>query len=188
MKRIISFALALIFIFSAVAVSVSAEENDEKVARMWFCSEECDITPWGHVFLYFENLTDEPIMVGRYEVPAHGDVSVGCFGEEGPRGEGVYYNLETELKHYSSLKGIYVDLDEKELAKVTKKIRKNRGWSALNNCYQFASSGWNAGPAASIPYLIFPKFARIMIFLRGAKSLPVDIDSRNVTVYKQSEL
>ena len=154
MKKIIAVLMSLVLVFSLFAFIVSAA-NEKNVARMWFCSEIHNKTNIGHIFLYFENLTDEPIMVGRYKVAPYDDVSVGCFGTEGPRGGGVYYNLEQDLTHYHSLKGVATDLTEEELNKVTNKIRNYSHWDPILNCYYFAAMGWNAGAESSIPFLPF---------------------------------
>lgn len=188
MKKIISVFLAALMLFSVLSLSVSAADNEEYVARMWFCSEISGETGIGHIFLYFENLTDEPIMVGRYEVAPYDDVSVGNFGTEGPRGGGVYYNLEQDLTQYHSLKAISEKITAEELAKVNKKITNYSHWTVIMNCYYFAAMGWNAAADNTVPFMIFPTFARIMIQLRGGKSNPFELYSKDDPVYKQSEL
>lgn len=187
MKKIIALLLALITVFSVCAVSVSAAD-DTDVARMWLCSEKSDNSGVGHIFLYFENLSGETITVGKYKVAPYGDVSVGCFGTEGPNGAGVYYNLETELDHYSKLIGISTELNSEELAEVTKKIKSFDRWDPIFNCNYFALLAWNAGTGPSIPFLIFPQLTRFFMNLRGAVSEPFDLYSRNVKVYKQSKM
>ena len=187
MKKILSLVLAVLMVLSTMVFFASASD-DQNVARMWFCSEISKKTGIGHVFLYFENLTDQPIKVGRYEVPPHDDVSVGCFGTEGPRGGGVYYNLEQDLTHYHSLKATSTDLTEAELNAVTNKIKNYSHWDPILNCYYFAAMGWNAGAESSIPFLVFPTFARLYIQMRGGISKPFDLFSQNDPVYRQNEL
>lgn len=187
MKKFVSIMLSLLMIFSLLAFNVSAAK-EENVARMWFCSEIHNKTNIGHIFLYFENLTDEPIMVGRYKVAPYDDVSVGCFGTEGPRGGGVYYNLEQDLTHYHSLKAVSTDLTEAELNKVTNKIKNYSHWDPILNCYYFAAMGWNAGAESSIPFLLFPTFARAFIQMRGGISNPFELFTQNDPVYRQNEL
>ncbi|MBQ8503863.1 MAG: hypothetical protein IJ491_06275 [Clostridia bacterium] len=186
MKRIIALLLSVIMIFSVVPFSVSAA--DENVARMWICAETNDITGIRHIFLYFENLTDETIRVGRYDLAAYDEVSVGCVGTEGPRGGGVYYNLETVLDHYSNQLALSTELDEGELEDVTDAIKNYNRWDPIFNCYYFAAKGWNAGADKSVPFLIFPGFASIFIKMKGGKSAPFDIFAEEKPVYKQNEL
>lgn len=187
MKKITALILAFVMLFAVLPLSVSAV-NDDTVARMWICSEINDNTGIGHVFVYFENLTNETITVGKCEVEPYGDVSVGNFGTEGPNGGGVYYNLETELDHYSQLIGTSTELDEGELEAVSKKIRGFDWWDPIFNCNYFALLAWNAGADSSIPFLIFPQFTRYFIRLKGGVSEPFDLFSRDVKVYKQSKL
>lgn len=187
MKKITAVFLAIMMLFTAFSFSASAV-GEVDVARMWICSEKNDNTGVGHIFLFFENLTDKTITVGKYKLEGHGDVSVGCFGTEGPNGAGVYYNLETELDHYSRLIGISTELTEKELEKVTEKIKSFDRWDPIFNCNYFALLGWNAGPGSSIPFLIFPELTRFFIRIKGGISNPVDLFSRNVRIYKQSKM
>lgn len=187
MKKFLSCLLAVLLIFTAVSFSAVAA-NDEDVARMWICAEKHNVTGIGHIFLYFENLSDKTITVGKYKVAPHGDVSVGCFGTEGPNGAGVYYNLETELDHYSQLIGISTGLNKSELEAVTKKIKSFDRWDPIFNCNYFALLAWNAGPSGGIPFLIFPQFTRFFINIRGGFSEPFDLFSRDVKVYKQSKM
>ena len=186
MKKFIAITLAVLTLFSVMVFTAAAE--DEVVARMWFCSEISKKTGIGHTFLYFENLTDHPIMVGRYEVAPYEDVSVGTFGTEGPRGGGLYYNNEQDLTHYRSLLGVSEELTAGELQSVTNKIKNYSHWDVFKNCYYFASMGWNAGADNDIPFLPIPGFARLIIQIRGAKKNFVDLFSQNDPVYKQSEL
>lgn len=187
MKKIISIVLALLTVFTMISFSVSAV-NDGNVAVMWLCSEKSDNSGIGHVFVYFENLTGKTITVGKYKVEPYGDVSVGCFGTEGPSGGGVYYNLETELDHYSGLMGISTELTESELEAVSKKITGFDWWDPIFNCNYFALRAWNAGSDSDIPFLIFPQITRFFIRIKGGISEPFDLFSRNVKVYKQSKM
>lgn len=187
MKKILSFLLAAVMLFGVASLSVSAV-NEENVARMWLCSEINDNTGIGHVFLYFENLTGETITVGKCSVAAYGDVSVGNFGTEGPDGAGVYYNLETELDHYSQLMGLSTELTADELEAVSGKISGYDWWGVLFNCNYFALLAWNAGSDSDVPFLIFPQITRFFIRLKGGIANPFDLFSRDVEVYKQSEM
>ncbi|MBQ4267834.1 MAG: hypothetical protein IJB93_06535 [Clostridia bacterium] len=187
MKKFIAITLTVLMLFSAMVFTAAAE--DEVVAKMWYCNATSKKTGIGHVFLYFKNLTDQPIKVGRYEVPPYDDVSVGCFGTEGPRGAGVYYNLEQDLTHYRAPIGVSEELTAGELQKVTDKIRNYKNhWDPFLNCYYFASKCWNAGADGDIPYLLIPGFTRLIIRIRGAESGFVDLFSQNDPVYRQNEL
>ena len=191
-KRICSLILAIVICITALPVAYAADNtkaaDDKIVANFYVYVMETDIHPIGHMWVYLENLTDKPITVGRYTVAPYDDVSVGCFGTEGPRGGGVYYNLEQDLTHYHSLKATSTDLTEAELQAVTNKIKNYSHWDPILNCYYFAAMGWNAGAESSIPFLVFPTFARLYIQMRGGISKPFDLFSQNDPVYRQNEL
>lgn len=187
MKKFTAVILAVLTIFTMISFSASAIETDT-VARMWICSEINDNTGIGHIFLYFENLTGETITVGRYPVAPYGDVSVGNFGTEGPRGGGVYYNNETALTHYSDLMGLSTELNADELEKVNKKIKDYNWWDPIFNCNYFALLGWNAGSDSDIPFLLFPQLTRYFIRMKGGIYNPYDPFVRTDPVVKQTEL
>lgn len=187
MKKLTAIILSLALLFTAISFSVSAAD-DEVVARMWLCSEVSDNSGIGHIFVYFENLTGETITVGRYSVEPYGDVSVGTFGTEGPRGGGVYYNNETYLRHYSQLMGISTELDAGELKAVNDKIKNFNWWDPIFNCNYFALRAWNAGSDSDIAFLIFPGLTRYFIRIRGGIANPYDPFVRTDPVVKQTEL
>lgn len=187
MKKILSLFLAVIMLFTTLVFSASAT-GEADVARMWLCSEVSDNSGVGHIFLYFENLTDTTITVGKYKLPAKADVSIGCFGTEGPWGAGVYYNLETELTHYSQLMGISTDLTADELNSVNSKITSFDRWDPIFNCNYFALRAWNAGAESDVPFLIFPGLTRFFIRMKGGVYDPYDPFSRDSEVYKQSKM
>lgn len=187
MKKVLAVLLAVIMLFSVLPLSSTAANDDEVVARMWICAEKSKNTGIWHVFLYFENLTDQPLKVGRYNTPAYDSVSVGCFGTEGPRGGGVYYNLESDLTHYGSLFGLSTELDRDELEAVNKKIKNHNYWDPIFNCYYFAARGWNAAADKKITYLIFPGIAKNLIRSKGGVSHPFNLFV-DKPVYKQNEL
>lgn len=187
MKKFLSVMLAVMMLFTVVSFSASAASETE-VARMWLCSEVSDNSGVGHIFLYFENLSDNTITVGKYKLSAGDDVSIGCFGTEGPWGAGVYYNLETELDHYSQLMGLSTELTNEELKAVNQKITSFDRWDPIFNCNYFALRAWNAGSDSDIPFLIFPGLTRFFIRMKGGIYDPYDPYSRDSQVYKQSKM
>ncbi len=188
MKKITAVFLAIVMLFSAFSFCVTAADENGNVARMWICAEKHKDTGINHVFLYFENLTDETIKVGKYSLGAYDTVSVGCFGTEGPRGAGIYYNNESALTHYNSLVGLSTELDEGELRDVTNKLNGTPNWwDPIFNCYYVAARVWNAGGGKSVPFLIFPGFARYFIGIKGGGSMNIDLFVEK-PIYKQTEL
>ncbi len=187
MKKITALILALVMIFAVVPFTASAAD-DENIATMWICAEQHNKTSIWHIFLYFKNNTDETIKVGKYDLAPYDTVSVGCFGTEGPRGSGVYYNLESDLTHYSHLVGLSTELNESELSAVSKKMRSfGNWWDPIFNCYYFASVVWNQGGGRSVPFLIFPGFGRFFILNKGGGSMNVDLFA-DKPVYRYNEL
>lgn len=186
MKKFLSVLLAMLMLFTTLAFGVSAEDGN--VARMWICSETSTNSGIGHIFLYFENLTDKTITVGKYKLAPYGNVSVGCFGTEGTEGAGVYYNLETYLDHYDKLLGLSTELTASELEATNKKMNSFDRWDPVFNCNYFALLGWNAGSDSDIPFLIFPGITRLFIRLKGGIANPYDPYVRTDPIVKQSKL
>lgn len=187
MKKTVSVLLAVLMLFTVISFSASAA-NDSEVARMWLCSEINSETGIGHIFLYFENLTDKTLTVGKYELSPYADVSVGNFGTEGIDGFGVYYNLESLLDQYYQLIGVSTELTEAELKSVSDKLKSYDRWDPIFNCNYFALRAWNAGSDSDIPFLIFPQFTRFFIKMRGGIAEPYDPFVRTAPILKQSDL
>lgn len=190
MKKIISLLLALIMLMGVVALPASAANDEKIVARMWLCSKINTKDPVDHFFLYFENLSDKPIKVGRFTVPVGGTVSVGSFGSTGPKGGfSVYYNLETERDYYVDMLAISTRLTQSELDAVNKKIVNYSWWDPIFNCIFFAVRAWNAGADKQLPIIIFPSLMRRILKNNGAQYEPFDLYKNNPNpVYKQTEL
>ena len=74
MKKILCFLLALVMCFSMVTPAFAAgstSASNKIVANYYIFVMETDIHPIGHMWVYLENLTDKPMKVGYYTVPAH---------------------------------------------------------------------------------------------------------------------
>lgn len=190
MKKFICILITLIIAFVPLAMSVSGANNEVNVARMWLCSEINTKGSIDHFFLYFENLSDQPIKVGRYTVPVGRTVSVGSFGSTGPDGGfGVYYNLETERDYYVDMLAISTLLTKSELNSVNKKIANYNWWDPVFNCIYFSVRAWNAGAEKKLPIIIFPSLMRKIIKNNGATYEPFDLYKNNPNpVYKQTQL
>ncbi|MBQ7296247.1 MAG: hypothetical protein IJW86_08690 [Clostridia bacterium] len=190
MKKIIALLLVGLMLCSFAALPASAANDEKIVARMWLCSKINTKDPVDHFFLYFENLSDKPIKVGRFTVPVGGTVSVGSFGSTGPDGGfGVYYNLETERDYYVDMLAIATRLTQSELDAVNKKIVDYNWWDPIFNCIFFAVRAWNAGVDEDLPIIIFPSLMRRIIKNHGAQYEPFDLYKNNPNpVYKQNQL
>lgn len=168
-KRIVAVLLtAVMLVCSFTFLTVNAAEEEEQpvyVARMTLGYRDGAKSFEGHAFLYFENLTDEVIRVGVYNLYPGRGVSLGTFGTM-VDGEGLYYNVEAyrynllKLTDYISLTK---DLTADQLADVTEKITTSGFWSKFFNCTYFALTTWNTVPGQSMPWLIFPEICNIEI-------------------------
>lgn len=190
MKKLTALLLALLMIFGVMAMPASAASNDENIARMWLCSKINTKGSVDHFFLYFENLSNEPIKVGRFTVPVGGTVSVGSFGSTGPDGGfGVYYNLETERNYYVDTLAIATLLTQSELDSVNGKISNYNHWDPIFNCIYFAVRAWNVSGGKKLPIIIFPSIMRLILKNNGAVYEPFDLYKNNPNpVYKQNKL
>ncbi len=189
MKKIVALLMAVLMLCSFAAVPASAAGEDENIARMWLCSKINTKDPVDHFFIYFENLSDHPIKVGKFTVPVGGTVSMGSYGSTGPSGGfGVYYNVETERDYYVDMYALSTELTQSELNAVNKKITYN-WWDPIFNCVFFAVRAWNASGAKKLPVIVIPQLMRNIIRNNGATYEPFDLYKNNPNpVYKQNQL
>lgn len=192
-KRIIAVILTaamLVCSFSFVLASAADTAEEPKyVARMTMGYRDGAKMFEGHSFLYFENLTDEEIMVGVYPLPAGETVSVGSFGSmvDGP---GLYYNVEAyrytflKLTDYISISKM---LTAEDLEAVNDKIKISGMWNKFFNCTYFAITTWNTVPGQFMLWLIFPEFCNMEIksFSNHGGYFPMVMPSKE-QVYKQT--
>lgn len=127
----------------------------------------------GHAWLYIENLSDEPIQVGHYEVPVGEGVSVGLFVTRSD-GLGIYYNVEAYSVGKYNNKGVFSlskPLTRDELEKVSREIKGYLNyWGLYFNCTFFAYSIWNSVSTDFLIPLFFPIIGIIQMLFHGAKA------------------
>lgn len=178
MKKIISLfvAFVMMFTFSSVAFASEPEANAEEeiIATVSVCS--C-IYVWpisGHTWIYVENLSDEPVQVGLYEVPVGQGVSVGSFSFSVSDGWGLYYNLEAYREnrddnaenHWSITK----ELTASELKDLSSSlIEYPNYWSFVANCASFAFSIWNGASGGHFFSLLIPAISQFEIIVGGGE-------------------
>lgn len=199
MKKIISAILSVLIILSVFSMNVIALDNDAEVdntesvqepedfpeqpgddktddtiVNLYLCSHKTDTFP--HTWVYFENVSDQTVYVGPYELKAGEGVSSGSFGLSVNDGPGIYFNLETYRKTWleesSALACIKTELNEAELKKVSKFIINHNVWNfTIFNCCYYAIGCWNAGGGSFIfPSLVFPSLARLVIKMHNSIS------------------
>lgn len=148
--------------------TVTKEYQDEYVAKMYICAKR-EFSPLGHMWVYIENNSDQPIEVGAYTVPVDQGVSIGTFGLTRWDGFGIYYNIEAYSANKYGLENIVCieeNLTETKLEKVSKTVRNINFWEPIFfNCMGIAFTIWNAGATIKLIPLIFPLLGRIQMLL-----------------------
>lgn len=156
LKRIISFALIVMLVFS---VSVSAYASDiqpriDFVATMKIVSFKggglfSSFGYEGHSFLVFTNTCSSQITIGHMPVDPGDSVTIGTFGNRTEHA-GIWYNIEGCLGTSTTTYALATGLTIAELQKVNATINSNDSWSISNNCSAFAVKVWNSGPVGGV--------------------------------------
>jgi len=195
LKRVTALLLAVVIAFAASVTAFAAEETTESepvtnvgdvdtgeadvgeeiVARASLFGATYFFPIAGHNWIYVENLSDEPITVGLYEVPVGQGVSVGAFSFSVGDGWGIYYNLEAYRENKDNniddCYSITIDLNKSELEHLSDSIRNypNMWEMFIFNCTFFAFAIWNDNsPHFFIPFFL-PGVAWIEMLIMGAK-------------------
>lgn len=193
-KRMISFFLVLIIVFSAAQTAFAENETDsadETVAKIWVCSNMSIPFVIGHTYVYVRNLSDEPIKVGLYEVPAGEGVSVGCFAFSAYDGWGIYYNLEAYRENKKSKEGRIWSKSEDLTAEGLENLNDYllgyvNHWDPIFNCSYFSYSVWNAATGDSLIPSPLPIIAHLMLMLTGGEKGTLDMFYAETSqVYRQ---
>ncbi len=168
-------------------------ENAAAVANIYLCTNASGLPSLGHVWVYFENLTNHDITVGIYTCHKREGVSVGAFGVTRSDGAGVYYNIEAycgnkfpeQLKKYVTKK---TTVSQEELDDISNFIKYHNFWDpVVFNCIFFAATCWNkAGGQFNFPFKVLPIFERWGLNAMGPDETPVQMfDPGRERVYKQ---
>ena len=172
-KKILCFILAVVICFSTVSVAFAAtntKDSDEIVANYYIYVMETDIHPVGHMWVYMENLTNKPMKVGLYTIPAKKGMSVGIFARKD--GFGLYYNVEAYTQTVYGMKNQICLKDELTAEKV-KDVSDTllsipNHWDPIFNCMYYAFRLWNAGcsPKNKLIHLVWPPLGTLQIKFR----------------------
>ena len=170
-KKLLCLILAVLICFSASSMALAANDtkasNSEIVANYYIYVMETDIHPIGHMWVYLENLTDKPMKVGLYTVPANKGMSVGVFARKD--GFGIYYNVEAYTQVAYGLENQICLKDQLTADKVqdvsNALLNYNNHWDPIFNCMYFAFRIWNAGcsPSNKLVHLIWPPLGTLQI-------------------------
>ncbi len=190
-KRICALILSLVMAFSVVHTVAAAEELTTQepsteivppeeqeytiVARVSLFSAMYVFPLSSHSWIYVENLTDSPMTVGIYEVPAGQGVSVGTFSFSVNDGWGIYYNLEAFRENRNGniddCWAITLDFTRSELEKLSDSIKHypNMWEMFIFNCTFFSISIWNANTDYFLIPFFIPAIPWIEIMIMGGK-------------------
>ncbi len=194
LKKIISLILTVIIAMTA-SVSVFAAQDfsadytsaeffdeeygsyaeDEIVARASLFAAMYVFPVSGHTWIYVENLSDDPINVGLYEVPVGEGVSVGAFSFSVNDGWGIYYNLEAYRENrddnVGNCRSLTVELTQSELEKLSESIRNYPNmWDIfIFNCTFFAFAIWNHNTDYFFIPMMIPALAMLEVMIMGAE-------------------
>lgn len=156
-KRLLALIIAVIMLLGALPLSSSAASSGGAyVAKMYICTRT-KIT--GHVWLYFENLTDHEITVGCYKLPKGQGVTVSAYNTARKDGKGNYYNIDGYcLNKYGSgsTTCASMNLTASQLDTVNKKILERNSWSGTKNCCYFACNAWNSVASSKLKIYLVP--------------------------------
>lgn len=193
-KKIISFFLSFIIVFSVSVTAFAgneAVETEETVAKIWVCSNMSIPLVIGHTYVYIENLSDEPIKVGAYEVPVGEGVSVGCFAFSAYDGWGIYYNLEAYRENKKGKEGRIWSKSEPLTAEELERMNDYltgylNHWDPIFNCSYFSYSVWNKATGDFLIPSPFPIVAHLMLMITGGEKGTLDmIYADESKVYRQ---
>lgn len=188
-KKVTALLLAVIMVFSVSVTAFAAEDPDvtepvtdvtedsgeEIVARASLFAAMYFFPVAGHTWIYVENLSDEPIMVGLYEVPVGQGVSVGAFSFSVNDGWGIYYNLEAYRENrddnVKNCRSLTIDLNKSELEELSDSIRSypNMWEMFIFNCTFFAFAIWNHNSGHFFVPFFLPAVAMLEVMIMGAK-------------------
>lgn len=186
-KRIISLILAVIICFTSLPAAYAADgtkaASDKIVANFYIYIMETDIHPIGHMWVYLENLTDKPMKVGLYTVPAHKGMSVGVFARKD--GFGIYYNVEAYTQTVYGMENQISLKDELTAEKVQDVsdalINCPNHWDPIFNCMYFAFRIWNSGcsPDKKLLHLVWPPLGTLQVKMRSHQ---YEVPMKGVTI------
>ncbi len=191
--KLFCLALSLLFLFNGAAAAFAADDEpveeppaEEAVARLYICSRK---NTWiGHIFVYLENLSEETLTVGVYELPPEEGVSIGSYGFTKSDGFGIYINMEAYIYNTYGDENILCLSDEltaKELEKFSRRLLYSNTWDFLFfNCTAFAFMMWNTVASPFLLPLLFPMLGRLEIRMHGGEATPDFFCPEKERVYK----
>lgn len=176
---------------SVTFYAIWEEDENSPVAIMYLCATANSLT--GHVWLYFDNISDETINIGYVELEPGKKISVGSLRNTRTDGGGTYYNGEAYMSKNIEKTGkhttyLSIVLNSKQLETVNDQIKKRNSYNLIVwNCGNFAASVWNSVSPHKIIHITFPVFTILQMLLHGAKKGLTMIRPEIEDCYKQVE-
>lgn len=174
-KKMLCLIIAAIMCLSIVPMALAADgtkaANDKIVANYYIYVMETDIHPVGHMWVYLENLTNQPMQVGYYTVPPYKGVSIGIFARKD--GFGIYYNVEAYNQTVYGMENQICLKDELTAEKVKDVsdtlVSIPNHWDPIFNCMYYAFRIWNAGCSndKKLIHLVWPPLGTLQIKMRN---------------------
>lgn len=212
MKKFVSILLILAMLFSFTSLAYAQEsqiqegetsqsetenpeepqqEDPNEIVANFYVGINNQFFPFvGHTWIYCENLSDETLKVGLYDVPPGEGVSVGTFSFTVHDGLGVYYNLEAwrenrrgnEGRHWTKKKA----LTENEVEKLTNALLGyNNMWTIYFDCAFFAYSIWNNVTGQFLVSCGLPGLSSLSVIIGGQKGVCDMYQPREDQVFRQ---
>ncbi len=166
MKKLICMLLVLVSLLTVFAPSAYAAAPTDAVAEMSIFSYMEHPFDTGHAWLYFKNISNNEITVGKYVLQPGEGVSVGTFKNTRNDGAGVYYNVESWCTaRYGTDDRVSrtTTINHAQLDVVNSKILHNNGWTLFKNCAYFAKLVWNSVASDKVNTVNLPLSVKIEI-------------------------
>lgn len=182
MKKSLHLVFALLLavtLLLSVFTPALAAGAEQAVARMSIFSYTAHAFDTGHSWLYFENISDEQIIVGKYVLAPGEAVSVGIFKYTRKDGEGVYYNVEAYCSDKYGASGrvsLTQTITASQLRSVSSQINSKNRWRVTYNCASFAADIWNSVTGKSVFSGNTPSCLKTSIRTKGCeKNRPMQV-------------
>lgn len=166
------------------------EDPNEIVADFYVVSKLLFFPFAGHAWIYCENLSDETLKVGLYDVPPGEGVSVGCISFTARDGLGIYYNIESWREKQNNNESNYwskkKSLTRKEVDNLTNALLSYPNmWMLYFDCAFFAYTIWNSVTGQFLIPCGLPGFSNLSVMIGGQKGACKMYQPREDQVFRQ---
>lgn len=162
---------------AVTSLEFNADEwGDKPVARVYLCTTVASL--FGHVWLYFINLTPYELPLGYVTLQPYEEMSVGSLRNSRTDGGGTYYNGEAYMagdlnKVCKNTVSSSMEISYDQLLTMGNKIKSRNSYIVFgNNCGDFACSVWNTvAPAGKkVVNILVPWFTILVHRMAGGRN------------------